>query len=408
MLFKMYKSSTLQGTRTDISDYVTAISNLTWKRKIDYGYVLPHPTITIKPNLTVEKGDYIHIEIDDDIKLCTYIDKIEEPTGGKSKVLKCWDLLKKLEDTYIKDLDLRSIWWSSDSWWSALSAAEKEELFQYTGDQHLDYYKQYITVGFLIQVMMKRACGFDFKSAQTNDIIGQDSEFTKMINMGGSSGDPREDIKYNQIVFQLFQLDAIGSENYEDDASEGATLLTVFNSIVKMLKIKFTYETVSGNVQFVLKTYSTPTIPSSDNDGYSTKELQLYDGVIVKLKTLLQLSYYYSEGYDWESGEKVENKPNIPSHNEKYNKIEMMKHFEVLFIQEIEGLNQVFRLGYIDSDFTYIKQYAEVLEDLYTTEWEEKTFMMHFQEERDALEISYDFKKCNAKIIYLDEVASDK
>ncbi len=390
MLFKAYKSTTLQGTRGDISSSVIDISNLGWKRDLDYGYVLPHPTITTTPDLSVSKGDYIHIEIDSEIRFCTYVDEIEEPPDGQSKILKCWDIIKKLEDTYIMELSTDS-WWSSDSWWTALSTAQQEELYQYSplgGDQST---KRYISALFLIQVMMKHCCGFDLSSAQTAQMNTENSNFQRFVNPGYTA------VTYERLLFQFKQVKAVGGSSFVDEIWERATCLEVFHWIIRTLEIKFTYETVGGDVEFILHPYGTPSVPSADDDGYSPRDLQQYDGVTVKL-TYLDDLYDYSAAWPTPESD-TENKPTDPSSGDKYKTITLPAHFMLHY--KVTGTSTL--VPFIASN-TFLIQYAEVLEDIYTTEWKKKTFDMQLEEERDLLEINYDLKKSIAKMVYLDEV----
>ncbi len=402
MLVKAYKSTTLQGAQTNIDTYVVKIANFGWKRNLDYGYVLPHPTITVKPDLSVSKGDYIHIEIDDEIRLCTYIDKIEEPPDGQSKIIYCWDILNKLKDTYVADLQSDASWWSADSWWSGLSSADKEKLFQYTSGVYTQSEYQYIGALFFIQMAMYKCCGLAMSAAQTSQIKDLDSNFDRYLDPSH-----RENVINGNMAFQLFQVRYIGASDFTDENYERATLLDVFHWIIRTLEVQFTYETVSNDVEMVLLPYSAPSVPSADDAGYSPKDVQLYDGATVKVTTVMQaypapnvFYYYYVTG--WNPVQEVEHGPAAPGTGEKFKSLTLPNHFTLCY--KHPAGSTLYEFGHYDGLHTFLEQYVAVLEDIFTTEWEEKTFYMHLEEDRDALEINYDLSKGIAKITYLDEV----
>jgi len=392
MLAKIYRSSTLQGMRTDISNSVLGISNLSWKIAIDYAYVLPHPTLTVKPDLTVTKGDYIHIEFDSEIRFCTYITEIIEPADGETKTLQCWDIMKKLEDVPIKELTALGTWWSADTWWSGLSKEAKEELYLWdatAGDQSL---KRYIAALFLIQVLMLEGCGIDMSAAQTSSMNTLDSIYEKWED------EAFVPVTNERIILQFRQAKAIAGTSYTQPAWEGGTALQVVQLLLRTLQIKFQYETVSLAVDYKLSAYGTPSIPTSDDAGYSVKDLVQYDGVSVKVNHFSDL-YDYSAAWP-EPDEEISNKPDDPSSGEKYKTIQLLDHFFLHYKET--GTGSLLTLGLANHNFA--DQFAILMETQYTTEWQQKTFWQHIEEERDLLEITYDFKKHLCKMVYIDEV----
>ena len=402
MLIKVYKSTTLQGAQTNIDTYITKISNFGWKRDLDYGYVLPHPTITVKPDLTIAKGDHIHIEIDDEIRMCVYIDKIEEPPDGQSMILYCWDILKKLEDTYIADLPNDGSWWSRDSWWTGLDARDQELLFNYTSSVYTQSEYQYLGALFFIQMAMYKCCGLSMSAAQTSQVKDLDSNFDRYL-----TSSTRDEVKNGNLIFQLFQLRYIGASEFEDESYDRATLLDVFHWIIRTLELKFTYETVSSDVEMVLKPYAAQSVPSADDGGYSPKNVQLYDGVTAKVTTVMLeapsevFTYYYATG--WSPVQEVEHSPSSPSEGDKYKTITLPNHFVLCY--KLASTSRLTEFGHYDGKSTFLEQYVAAIERMYTTEWQKKIFYMHLEEDRDALEISYNLSKNIAKITYLEEVS---
>ena len=202
MQLKLYK---VTDTRTDnISDYVLDLSQLSWRHERDFRFVLPHPEITIPSSLEVDLDDEIDFEIDGHIRLKTYISDIRENTKNRTKTLYLNDLLKKLENYYINDLQ------SSD--WNGYTPTIYE--YRYVEGGATYWQEQYIQAVFLLKVMIHKALGIDINNVQFS-VITNSSPYTH------SAGT----VPYELLHFQWRQLRTIKQNNSSDASFNSASFL---------------------------------------------------------------------------------------------------------------------------------------------------------------------------------------
>lgn len=392
MDIKIYRSTTLQGTRTDISDDIRDIQGLSWKRDIDHRYVIPHPTLIIDTKRNLAVDDYIHFEIDSEIRLCTYISKIEKITGKHANKVECWDVLKKLGDTHIGLVS--STWFSSDTWW--INHPAQVDIYKHvgSGSGYLD--EHYIQALFLVQIMLKKCVGFDLSDYQINQTASVSSKYK-----GYHPGTGAITLQNKEILFQWYQLRSVGKSASTETLSKSATCLEVFNWIVRIMEIKFYYETISGNIHWRMTTYGTPVIPTNDDDGYSEKDLPVYDGTGVSLSQLSSLAAYYSA---WSTlTNNTEESPSAPTENNKYKKTSIIKHLELHYKQRYGTLLKSMGIYGTGTDL-FLKQYADILEVIYIKTYKKKSFDLELEEDRDCLENIFDIKNRSVKNSYLYEV----
>ena len=280
MQLKLYK---VTDTRTDdISDYVLALSQLSWRHERDFRFVLPHPEITVPSLLEIDFDDEIDFEIDGHIRLKTYVSDIRENTKKRTKTLYLNDLLKKLENYYIADL--------SDNDWSGYTPSLIE--YKYVDGS---YNEQYIQVAFLLKVMIHKALGIDISNVE---FVGLDYVLSPYTHSTGT-------VPFQYLDFQWRQLRATKKSNSSDESYKSASFLEMLLFILQSAKIKVYYK--DDKIYFAK--YSDYTTPADDDIySYKKRDFPEYDFTTATLRRLDPRNYNST----WTEDDLIEEKHQYP------------------------------------------------------------------------------------------------
>lgn len=271
MVLKAYKSSTLHSRLEDISDYVTAISGLEWKHDRDYRVTIPHPTLKVIDTIDIAVDDYIYFEFDNVIRLICYVDEINHDIENCVYSLSLYDLVQKLDDYFVCNLDDADF--NDTSYWLGLSSSEQLKLYQYSYSTYPDD-DRYIQILFLIQVLFHKALNYDLENIDLS-LLNTESIYTKRNSAGIESF-----VDLDNIYMQWKMLRYTGREgdnwydesgNYNYQSSETASLFELYCMLCQHLQIY--HEFVNGKIY--LKSYSKYNLPSlfysykyKNNKGY--------------------------------------------------------------------------------------------------------------------------------------------
>jgi hypothetical protein len=336
---------------TDISDDVLNIRGLeVCKHERDRSVSLPRPTLEISDTVTIEKDDIIKFRIDGAWKLVTYVDNIKPNKSKRSNTIYLFDVIKKLENYYIADL--------AASMWAGYATSTIEYKMLGNGSGYYD--EHYISVCFLLRVMMYNCTDIIMPNVTTNYINLISSPFQHELSGGSTSY-----VLYQYLLFQWEQLKTVKKSDSTDASYKSATFLEIFFAIMQALDIKYEYGGTSLTYYTVtFKQYSDYTVPDND-DIFKTsyRELRQYDFVKSSLNKLIKLTDYFAV---WDSSGFVDNEktaPISPGENKKNKSFNLMNNFEIHFRESSSSTLR--ELTYHDYD-DFLTQYVPLFEDAMT------------------------------------------
>ncbi len=383
MIFKIYHATSFNGTRSDISDSIYDISRFGFERDKDYRHIIAHPTLKVDEDETLAKGDYIFFEIDDEIRMVTYIEKITSLPGTFINKVELWDVIKKLD--YVKIEDFAASWFNSSSYWTGLSSDEQDQLYRYSTSAPVDHH---ISALFLVQSMLNYVIGnITYTSGQIDDVRPVESILFLLDK--------------ERLLFDVNQLKTVGKDASTDNSFKSASCLQILNLTAQILQFRIQWSTESGSPYWVIQNCElvSSSFPSSDDDGYSVKDLAAVDVTKISLKTLPFFDYWTG----WSSlNEYEEIYPDVSLEGKKIKSITLPNSFEMhrlIYFSETTGWVLV-----AINPVTFLEHLTEAFSNIYTTEYKEKTYTLEWSEIWDELKIYFNFNKPTSKVSYLEKI----
>lgn len=378
MLLQIFKDS------TDIGDDIVSFNGLKWLHERDYSVVLPHPTIEVLDTVSVAVDDLIKFKIDGKWRLITYVDKIILNQEKRTKTLLCYDIRKKMEKYYIGDL--------TESDWSGYSPNEIE--YKYEGANPLHYWFWYISVLFLLRVIIHKCCNIDIDRIKVSEINGIPSPYTNFLG----------DILYGNLAFQWKQMVAIGKSSSTENNYDGANLLEVYHFILKALQIRMEYVNPESGFDVIFKQYSAYSIPSDDDVfSYAEKDLKKYDFVKVMLKYHPDIRDYY---YAWSDlTEYSVKRPDLSEEGHIFFALNLIENAVIHSTRYVTDHWILTEMEYFSHD-TFIYQYADWMQTPMMTGYKKIFIETNIDYDLDAMEcgINISNRDISSDMAYLEEV----
>lgn len=313
-MISIYYSSSSENLREfSLDNYCLAVSGIELRRNIISSITLPHPTIILDINIldsiTFNLDEYINIEIDGVIRFRTYIFELHYNTDAKTVVIKCNDLLQKLSDKFISDMEI-----------TIFSSYNHNGIYEYKyipGDHYAN--KRYVGIKFLIKVLIDQCGNVNYDNI--NVALTGNSIYYKSFPPYSGYQD------YDRLGMQLETLQESGKTKH---TSSGSTQLDLLLLILSSLNAIYEY-----NDNSIVISPQVDGLIGSDND------ILTADYTDIKLESSVQITRSALSSYPifaWTNDDLIKETQNYLAETTDPKKYK---------------LPNIFEIGYLTRSFTY-------------------------------------------------------